>query len=194
MARPGGESADHAAPGPARVLAVHRNARHALHKCPEAAIDLVAGHGVQGDAHFGTTVQHRSRVAANPHTPNLRQVHLLHSELLDALRAKGFRLDAGMLGENITTEGVDLLGLPRGTRLQLGRQAVIEITGLRNPCRQLDHFQPGLMQAVLDRDAAGHLIRKAGVMAIVIKSGRVHEQDRIKIRRPSGTPQALEPV
>lgn len=130
-----GDAVDHAAPGPARVLAGHRNARHALHKWPEEAIDLLAGHGVQGDAHFGTTLQHQSRVAANPHIPNLRQVHLLHNELLAALRAKGLRLDAGMLGENITTEGIDLLGLPRGTRLQLGRQAVIEITGLRHPCR-----------------------------------------------------------
>jgi len=177
-----------------RVVAVHRNARHALSKWPEPAITLVVGHGVQGDAHYGTTVQHRSRVAVNPSQPNLRQVHVLHAELLDALRAQGFKVDPGTLGENITTRGIDLLALPRGARLRLGKQAVIEITGLRNPCKQLDRFQPGLTQAVLDHDEAGRLVRKSGVMAIVIKAGEVLEADQIKITLPKGTHHALEPV
>ncbi|MFA4913757.1 MAG: MOSC domain-containing protein [Burkholderiaceae bacterium] len=177
-----------------RVVAVHRNSRHALSKWPEPAIGLVVGHGVAGDAHYGTTVQHRSRVAVNASQPNLRQVHVLHAELLDALRAQGFKVDPGTLGENVTTRGIDLLALPRGARLRLGKHAVIEITGLRNPCKQLDRFQPGLTQAVLDQDESGRLIRKSGVMAIVVKAGEVLEDDLIKVTLPKGVPQALEPV
>lgn len=179
---------------PARIVAVHRDGRHAFSKWPEPVITLVAGHGVQGDAHYGTTVQHRSRVAVNPAQPNLRQVHLLHAEMIDALRAEGFRVDPGTLGENITTRGLDILALPQGTRLRLGRQAVIEITGLRNPCRQLDRFQQGLTQALLDKDADGALVRKAGVMAIVVKGGDVHEDDSIKVTLPSGAHKPLMPV
>jgi len=176
------------------IVAVHRDDRHAFTKWPEPAIMLVAGHGVQGDAHYGTTVQHRSRVAADPSQPNLRQVHLLHAEILDGLRRQGFRVDPGTLGENITTRGLDLLGLPRGTRLHLGPRAVIEITGLRNPCRQLDRYQHGLTQAMLDKDECGRLVRKAGVMAIVLTGGKVREDDVIKVALPTGPHQALAPV
>src|SRR5438067_5658836 len=156
-----------------RVEAVSRSATHSLSKGNQAAIRLLEGLGVEGDAHAGTTVKHRSRVARDPSQPNLRQVHLIHAELHEELRGSGFHLSPGQMGENITTEGIDLLGLPTGTRLRLGDAALIEITGLRNPCAQLDQIQPGLMAAVLDRDAAGNLIRKAGVMAVVVSGGPV---------------------
>jgi MOSC domain-containing protein YiiM len=149
---------------------------------------------VEGDAHFGETVKHRSRVARDPDQPNLRQVHLIHTELHEALRAAGFTVSAGQMGENITTCGVDLLGLPTGTRLRVGNTAVIEITGLRNPCVQLDNFQSGLMAAVLARDEPGNLIRKAGVMAIVLEGGEVRPGDPIIVELPPEPHRPLKTV
>jgi MOSC domain-containing protein YiiM len=150
--------------------------------------------GVEGDAHLGETVKHRSRVAADPSQPNLRQVHLIHAELHDELQAAGFTVSAGQMGENITTRGIDLLSLPTSTRLYLGNTAVVELTGLRNPCTQLDRLQPGLMAAVLGRDADGKLIRKAGVMGIVIESGEIRPSDSIRIERPPEPHQPLDRV
>ena len=143
---------------------------------------------------MGATVKHRSRVKRDPSQPNLRQVHLIHGELHDDLRAKGFGVHPGEMGENITTRGIDLLDLPAGTRLHLGAAAVVEVTGLRNPCAQLDRIQPGLMAAVLARDAEGKLIRKAGVMGIVLSGGDVQAADPIRVELPFGQPRALEPV
>lgn len=177
-----------------KVAAVSRSATHTLTKGNQEAIHLLAGLGVEDDAHAGVTVKHRSRVARDPHQPNLRQVHLIHAELHDELRGRGFLLSAGQMGENITTEGVDLLALPTGTRLRLGDAAVVEITGLRNPCAQLDEIQPGLMAAVLDRDAHGNLIRKAGIMAVVIADGVVRPGDAIAIEMPPQPHHHLEPV
>src|SRR6266853_1576819 len=134
------------------VAAVSRSAKHTLAKPNEPSIRLLTGRGVEGDAHLGETVKHRSRVARDPSQPNLRQVHLIHAELHDELRTAGFAVSAGQMGENVTTCGVDLLRLPTGTRLHLGNTAVVEVTGLRNPCVQLDHLQPGLMAAVLERN------------------------------------------
>jgi MOSC domain-containing protein YiiM len=176
------------------VEAVHRSASHTLIKPGQPSIRLLVGLGVEGDAHMGATVKHRSRVARDPSQPNLRQVHLVHAELHDELRASGFLVRAGEMGENITTRGVDLLGLPVGARLYLGAQAVVEITGLRNPCAQLDSIQAGLMAAVLDRDAQGNLVRKAGVMGIVLAGGEVRPTDPIRVELPPGPPQPLEPV
>jgi MOSC domain-containing protein YiiM len=149
---------------------------------------------VEGDAHLGETVKHRSRVARDPSQPNLRQVHLIHAELHDELRAAGFAVSAGQMGENVTTRGIDLLGLPTGTRLRLGKTAVVEVTGLRNPCIQLDRFQSGLMAAVLGRDEHGALIRKAGVMAIVLVDGEVRPGDPIIVELPPAPHRSLEPV
>jgi MOSC domain-containing protein YiiM len=146
------------------VTAVSRSSRHTLVKANEASVRLMAALGIEGDAHQGTTVKHRSRVARNPATPNFRQVHLIHAELHDELRRRGFEVKAGQMGENITKSGVDLLGLATGTRLYIGDTAIVEVTGLRNPCAQLDKIQPGLMAATLDRDAEGRLVRKAGIM------------------------------
>src|SRR5918997_3274272 len=143
------------------VTAVSRSGTHTISKPNQESIQLLAGLGVADDAHRGETVKHRSRVARDPTRPNLRQVHLIHAELHDELRAAGFAVAAGQMGENVTTRGVDLLGLPTGTRLHLGDTAVVEVTGLRNPCAQLDRIQPGLMAATLGRDARGNLIRKA---------------------------------
>jgi MOSC domain-containing protein YiiM len=176
------------------VVAVSRSGTHTMMKRNDAAIRLLVGLGVEGDAHAGTTVKHRSRVARDPSQPNLRQVHLIHAELHDALRASGFALVPGQMGENITTAGIDLLGLPTGTRLRLGDDAIVEITGLRNPCAQLDGIQPGLMAATLDRDAEGNLIRKAGVMAVVIAGGVVRPGDVITIALPATPHQALATV
>jgi MOSC domain-containing protein YiiM len=176
------------------VAAVHLSATHTFTKPSAASIRLVAGLGVEGDAHQGTTVKHRSRVARDPGQPNLRQVHLIHAELHDMLNTGGFSVRAGEMGENITTRGIDLLGLPTGAQLHLGDDAVIEITGLRDPCAQLDGLQPGLMAAVLDRDADGRLIRKAGVMAIVLTGGEVRAGDPIRVILPVEPHRALEPV
>lgn len=177
-----------------RVDSVSRSPAHGFSKAPCPAIDLIAGRGVAGDAHAGATVKHRSRVARDPTQPNLRQVHLIHAELHDALRAQGFDIAPGAMGENITTRGLDLLGLPRGTRLRLGTEAEVEITGLRNPCYQLDNYRPGLMQATLERRPDGHLIRKAGVMAVVLTGGTVRPGDAIAVTLPPLPRTALEPV
>jgi MOSC domain-containing protein YiiM len=167
-----------------RVVAVSRSRGHRFSKTNELMVRLIVGHGIEGDAHAGATVQHRSRVAVDPTQPNLRQVHLIHQELFGELAAQGFTVSPGDLGENITTAGIDLLSLPKGALLQLGDQAVIEVTGLRNPCTQLDRFGPGLMRATLGRGADGAPVRKAGVMSIVVTSGFVRPGDRVAVILP----------
>jgi len=174
-----------------RVIAVSRDDEHRFSKPARESITLVAGRGVEGDAHFGATVQHLSRVRRDPTQPNLRQVHLIHSELFDEVTAD---IAPGELGENVTTEGVDLLELPRGTRLRLGPEAVVELTGLRNPCLQIDGFEPGLLKQVVGTDAEGRTIRKAGVMAVVIAGGVVKPGDAIAVDIPAGPFEALLPV
>lgn len=176
------------------VTAVCVSATHTFSKENQEAIRLLAGLGVEGDAHQGETVKHRSRVAQNPNQPNLRQVHLIHAELHDELQAAGFTVCAGDMGENITTRGIDLLGLPTGARLHIGNTAIVEVTGLRNPCAQLDNFQPGLMNAVLDRDAQGNLLRKAGIMGIVQTGGEVRSGDTIRVELPPEPHHPLERV
>lgn len=176
------------------VVAVSRSSAHTFSKETEESIRLVAGLGVEGDAHSGVTVQHRSRVARDPTQPNLRQVHLIHAELHAELRASGFDVAAGRMGENVTTRGIDLLGLPIGARLLLGEAAVVEVTGLRNPCAQLDRFRQGLMAAVLGRDEQGGLVRRSGVMAIVLTGGTVQAGDPIRVELPPGPHRPLEPV
>lgn len=177
------------------VAAVSLSPGHTFGKVPRERIRLLAGLGVEGDAHRGETVKHRSRVARDPDQPNLRQVHLIHGELHDELRGMGFVVNPGEMGENVTTRGIALLALPAGTRLRIGGDAVVEVTGLRNPCAQLDHFQPGLMRACLDRDGHGGLVRKAGVMAIVVTGGDVRPGDGIAVELPPEPHhRALEPV
>lgn len=177
-----------------RVAAVAASPGHTLSKALESSIRLMLGLGVEGDAHAGHTVKHRSRVAVDPSQPNLRQVHLIQAELFDELRVRGFTVSAGDMGENVTTQALDLLALPAGTRLQLGAQAVVEVTGLRNPCRQLNAIQPGLMHAVLDRAADGSLIRKAGIMGVVVSGGEVRPGDPLRVTLPPGPHRPLEPV
>lgn len=181
-------------PMTARVVAVHLNPVHAFSKRAADSIRLLAGLGIEGDTHSGVTVQHRSRVARDPTQPNLRQVHLMHAELFDELRRKGFAILPGQLGENITTEGVDLLALPTHAELRIGADALVRITGLRNPCSQIDNFRPGLMAAVLDRSTTSQLIRKAGVMAVVVTGGRVVAGDPIHVILPDQPHSPLEPV
>jgi MOSC domain-containing protein YiiM len=176
------------------VTAVSLSATYTLVKPNRDSIRLLAGLGVEGDAHLGGTVKHRSRVARDPSQPNLRQVHLIHAELHDELRAAGFAVSAGQMGENVTTRGVELLGLPTGARLHLGEAAVVEVTGLRNPCAQLDRIQPGLMAATLGRDARGNLVRKAGVMGIVVAGGEVRFGDPIRVELPPEPHRSLTPV
>ncbi len=176
------------------VTAVSRGPAHDFTKPNEASITLLAGLGVEGDAHLGETVKHRARVKKDPTAPNLRQVHLLHAELLDELRAGGFDLSPGQLGENVTSAGVDLLALPVGATLYLGETAAVQVAGLRNPCYQLDDLTPGLMKATLGRDADGKLIRKAGVMSVVLTGGVVRPGDTIRIELPPEPHEALEPV
>jgi MOSC domain-containing protein YiiM len=166
------------------VVAVCRDSQHRFSKRVADEIALLEGLGVEGDAHAGVTVRHRGRVAADPTQPNLRQVHLIHAELHDELREQGFAVEPGQLGENITTRGLDLLALPRGTLLRLGRLAVVQVTGLRNPCYQINDFRPGLLKAVLDKDEQGHLIRKAGIMGIVLRGGPVKPGDPIRVDQP----------
>jgi MOSC domain-containing protein YiiM len=176
------------------VAAVSLRSGHHFSKTPSLEIRLLRGLGVAGDGHLGETVQHRSRVRKDPTQPNLRQVHLIHAELFDELRAKGYIVKPGDLGENVTTSGIDLLALPAGTLLYLGASAIVEITGLRNPCIQLDTFQKGLMAATLDRDAGGNLIRKAGIMSIVIAEGDVRPRDSISVELPAAPHRRLLPV
>jgi MOSC domain-containing protein YiiM len=176
------------------VASVHRSETHTVSKTSHAVVKLVAGLGVDGDAHSGVTVKHRSRVARDPTQPNLRQVHLMQAELHDELRTRGFAVGPGQMGENITTRGLDLLALPAGTRLQLGSDAVIEVTGLRNPCGQLNGIQDGLLAAVLDRDEDGAVVRRAGIMAIVVAGGEVRPDDRIEVVLPPLPRRPLEPV
>lgn len=166
------------------VISVNKSANHSFSKYPCAEIFLVEGSGVKDDAHAGATVKHRSRVARDPSQLNLRQVHLLHAELFNDLQLKGFEVSQGQIGENITTSGIDLLNLPRDTVLKIGAEAKIKITGLRNPCKQLNAFQDGLMKAVLDQDAEGNLIRLAGIMGIVISSGPIKIGDIISVELP----------
>ncbi len=176
------------------ITAVSRSGVHGFSKPNESSVRLLAGLGVQGDTHLGVTVQHRSRVAKDPTQPNLRQVHLIHAELHDELRLAGHEVAAGELGENITTRGLDLLGLPRGARLHLGDEAVVEVTGLRNPCPQIDAFQAGLLKRVVGRDEAGDVVRKAGVMAVVLVDGEVAPGDTVRVELPAGAREPLRPV
>jgi MOSC domain-containing protein YiiM len=176
------------------VVAVCRSGTHTMSKPTEDSILLVAGRGVDGDAHNGVTVKHRSRVRADPTQPNLRQVHLIHEELHDELRAAGFAVAPGLMGENVTTRGIDVLGLPRGTRLLLGDEAVVEVTGLRNPCGQLNGIQEGLLDATLDHDADGNLIRRAGIMGVVLAGGELRPGDPIRVELPPEPHERLERV
>lgn len=176
------------------VLVVSLRHGHHFSKTPSPSIRLLTGLGVAGDAHMGETVKHRSRVRKDPTQPNLRQVHLMHVELFDELRKKGFDVQPGDLGENVTTSGIDLLALPTGTRLHIGASAVVEVTGLRNPCVQIDGFQKGLMAATLDKDADGNLIRKAGIMGIVLADGDVRPGDAVRVELPMPPHRPLLPV
>ena len=176
------------------VVAVSRSATHAFTKPNEPSIRLLEGLGVEGDAHAGATVKHHSRVRRDPTQPNLRQVHLLHAELFEELAAQGFALQPGRMGENVTTRGLDLLALPTGARLRIGAAALVEVTGLRNPCAQMETIQPGLMAATLARDAQAGLIRKAGVMAIVLAGGEVRPGDPIGVELPQQPFRPLAPV
>ncbi len=175
------------------VVSVNLKKQNGLHKTPVDSIYLVEGKGVEGDAHFGSKVQHLFLKKKDPQQPNLRQVHLIPLELIEMLQSKGFSIGPGTLGENITTRGVDLISLPLKTRLRIG-QAVIEITGLRNPCIQLDQYQAGLTKAVLSRDAQGRLLRLTGVMGIVLNSGDVTGGQEIQLDLPTQPWTELEPV
>lgn len=169
--------------------------------------------GVAGDAHAGTSVQHRSRMRRDPNQPNLRQVHILHAELLDEARTAGHGVGPGSLGENILTEGLDVLALPTGTRLLIG-DAVLRITGLRNPCRQIDDYSPGLLKVVVARidgltstsevklsptggaesvDGVA-LVRRAGIMSVVERGGEVSPGMPMEVVLPEEPHRPLEPV
>jgi len=177
-----------------KVEAVSSGTSHGIGKENEDVIRLVEGLGVEGDVHAGATVKHRSRVRRDPTQPNLRQVHLIHAELHEELAGQGFGVRPGEMGENVTTSGVELLALPAGTRLRLGPEAVVAVMGLRNPCAQLDELAPGLMKAVLDRDAEGELVRKSGVMGVVLAGGEVRPGDPIEVELPAQPHVPLAPV
>lgn len=187
---------DKSLPSPIRgqVLAVARDDRHRFSKSLAPYIEIVAGLGVSGDAHAGKTVQHRSRVAADPSQPNLRQVHLIHRELLDQLAADGFAVDPGQLGENITTSGIPLLDLPRGTLLRLVSSAMLEVTGLRNPCKQIEANRPGLLARLAKKQADASIERLAGIMCVVNADGRVEPGDVVIAEMPTEPHLPLEPV
>lgn len=176
------------------VVSVASDGAHRFSKEVRAKVRLLAGLDVEGDAHCGRLVQHRSRVAVDPIQPNLRQVHLIASELLETLAARGFDIAPGQMGENVTTRGVDLSALPRGALLHLEAEAVVELTGLRNPCAQIEAFRPGLLAEVLGRDASCAVIRRAGVMGVVLAGGEVRAGDALRVTLPEGPHQALERV
>jgi MOSC domain-containing protein YiiM len=168
------------------ITAVSSNGTYSFSKPNRESVTLVAGLGVEGDVHAGATVRHRFRMAKDPAQPNLRQVHLMHEELFDEVRAAGFEVAAGQLGENVTTRGIDLLNLPTGTRLHLGDEAVVEVTGLRNPCAQIDGFRKGLMKQVVGRDADGAVRFKSGIMSVVLTGGVVRPGDPVRVELPDG--------
>ncbi|MFE5296770.1 MOSC domain-containing protein [Streptomyces sp. NPDC056632] len=176
------------------VTTVSSNGVYSFTKPNRESITLLAGLGVEGDVHAGVTVKHRSRVAKDPTVPNLRQVHLIHTELFDDVAGAGFEVSPGDLGENVTTRGIDLLGLPTGTRLHLGAEAVVEVTGLRNPCAQIDAFCHGLLKQVLGRDENGQVVRKAGIMSVVLAGGEVRPGDPIRVELPAEPHRPLEMV
>ncbi len=176
------------------MVSVNLQARHRFSKAPVEQVTLIAGIGIEGDAHAGATVKHRSRARWNKTLPNLRQVHLMHAELFDELAEQGFKVEPGQLGENVTTRGLDLLNLPTGTLLRIGPEAVVEVTGLRNPCVQIDRFQDGLLKAVLTKDEDGELVRKAGIMSVVVHGGLVKPGDPITVEAPAEPHRALKPV
>jgi hypothetical protein len=177
-----------------RVVSVSLDGEHRFSKPRVEEIRLIEGWGVEGDAHAGTTVQHRSRVARNPMEPNLRQVHLIHAELFDEVAEHGYAVRPGELGENITTAGLDLLSLPTGTVLHIGDEAQVEVTGLRNPCDQINGLAPRLLKQMVFRLPDGTVVRKAGVMSVVVAGGTVHPGDRVRVELPAGVPVALQPV
>lgn len=180
--------------GGARVVAVSIDGAHRFSKVPAESIRLRAGHGAEGDAHAGATVQHRYLAERGPEAPNLRQVHLLHEEFLEDVRAAGFDVPPGGLGENILTSGLDLLGLPTDTVLRIGPDAVVRVTGLRSPCRQIDDYRPGLMALCFGVDAAGNGTRLVGVMGVVEKGGVVRAGDAVDVVVPAGPHRPLEVV
>ena len=177
-----------------QVAAVAKDEHHRFSKPPAEILRVIAGEGVEGDAHRGITVRHRSRIAVDPTQPNLRQVHLIQAESFDELRDRGVVVAPGDLGENITTRGMGLLDLPQGTLLAIGAHAVLAVTGLRNPCGQIERYQPGLLAAVLRTDQRGTTIRKAGVMAIVKASGSICPGDAIAVTLPPLPHRRLERV
>ena len=177
-----------------RVVAVHRSDGHTFSKRTEDSITLVAGLGVEGDAHQGARVKHRSRVARDPEQPNLRQVHLMPSEVLEEAVANGFTVGPGDLGENVTTEGLDLIRLPAGSSVRIGDEAVVALTGVRNPCVQIDAFAEGLQGLMLGREHDGSLLRRAGVMSVVVVGGEIRVGDPIEVRFPAGPHRRLGPV
>jgi MOSC domain-containing protein YiiM len=176
------------------VTVVSSSGAYSFTKPNRQTVTLLTGLGVEGDVHAGVTVKHRSRVAQDPTQPNLRQVHLIHEELFDELRAEGFEVAPGDLGENVTTRGVDLLALPVGTLLHLGDEAVVEVTGLRNPCLQIDTFHEGLLKQVVGRDEAGNIVRKAGIMSVVRTGGVVRPGDPVTVELPAEPHRPLERV
>ncbi|MCL2552272.1 MAG: MOSC domain-containing protein [Actinomycetia bacterium] len=176
------------------VIAVSRDSAHRFSKPNQDSIRLLAGLGVEGDAHLGVTVQHLSRIAKDPTQPNLRQVHLIHAELFDDLRRAGYEVAPGDLGENVTTRGLDLLGLPVGTLLHLGPDAVVEVTGLRNPCLQIDRFRSGLLKQVAGRDESGAVVRKGGIMGVVLTGGELRPGDAVTVELPATPHRPLERV
>ncbi len=177
------------------IVSVNASPRHDFSKSALDSIQLLQGLGIEGDAHCGASVKHRYLARKNPKLPNLRQVHLIQCELFDELAARGFTVSPGQMGENLSTRGIDLLALPTDTELAIGADAVVRLTGLRNPCVLIDRFQPGLMAAVLDRDADGKLLRKSGVMGVVVQAGTVRAGDTVEVRLPLGQPhRPLVPV
>jgi MOSC domain-containing protein YiiM len=176
------------------VSAVSSNGVYSFTKPNRESITLLAGLGVEGDVHSGTTVKHRSRMRRDPTQPNLRQVHLIHEELFDEVRTAGYEVAAGQLGENVTTRGIDLLGLPTGTLLRLGDEAVVEVTGLRNPCPQIDGFDQGLLKQMVGRNEDGTTWRRAGIMSVVLTGGVVRPGDPVKVELPDGPHRPLEVV
>jgi MOSC domain-containing protein YiiM len=184
-------------PGPlpaGKVVALARSAGHSFSKQVVDEVRLIAGQGVEDDAHLGEKVQHLSRVRVDPDQPNLRQVHLIGEELLDELALEGFALSPGQLGENVTTRGIDLLALPQRSVLKIGDSVELEVTGLRNPCAQIEAFRPGLLARVVSKDSGGNLIRRAGIMAVVRSGGQARAGDEIKVVLPAGAHLPLERV
>ncbi|SRR6266446_5986019 len=166
-----------------RVIAVCCNPEPDLPKPVVDAVHLIENWGVEGDYHAGSLVRHRYLAKKDPTRPNMRQVLLMDAAVFAELAQNDIHIGPGMMGENITIEGMAMMQLAVGTRLAIG-SAIVEVTERRSPCYQLNGIDPRLLKAVA-RKQDGQAIFKAGIMAQILQGGWVRAGDLVKVLSPA---------